>query len=103
MPWTGQGGGGGPWKPGNQGPWGQGPSGPQTPPDLEELLRRSQDKLKQIMPGGRPPGGAMTALLVLAAVALWGLYCLGLGYFYVVLAFAGMWLVDRLGGFHSAA
>jgi len=37
------------------------------------LLRRSQDKLKQIMPGGRPPGGAMTALLVLAAVALWGL------------------------------
>ena len=53
MPWTGQGGGGGgPWKPGNQGPWGQGPSGPQTPPDLEELLRRGQDKLKQIMPGG---------------------------------------------------
>ena len=73
MPWTGQGGGGGPWKPGNQGPWGQGPSGPQTPPDLEELLRRSQDKLKQLMPGGGAPGGVTTALLVLAALALWGL------------------------------
>ena len=35
------------------------------------------------------------------AMALWGPYCLGLGYFYVVLAFAGMWLVDRLGAFHS--
>jgi membrane protease subunit HflK len=73
MPWSGQGGGGGPWKPGNQGPWGQGPSGQQTPPDLEDLVRRSQDKLKQILPGGGAPGGATTAILVLAALALWGL------------------------------
>ena len=73
MPWSGQGGGGGPWKPGSQGPWGQGPSGQQTPPDLEDLVRRSQDKPKQIMPGGGAPGGATTAILVLAALALWGL------------------------------
>ena len=50
MPWSNQSGGGG--RRGG-GPWGQGPSGgPQNQPDLEELLKRSQDKLKQVMPGG---------------------------------------------------
>ena len=40
-----------------QGPWGSGPqpSGP-TPPDLEELLRRSQDKLRTVLPGGNLGG-----------------------------------------------
>lgn len=33
-----------------QGPWGNGPGTP--PPDVEELLRRSQDKFKSMMPGG---------------------------------------------------
>ena len=38
------------WKGGNGGPWGQGPrntgsGGGSNPPDLEELLRRSQDRL----------------------------------------------------------
>ena len=41
-----------PWgQPG--GPWGQGPGGDQgggPPPDLEELLRRSQEGLQQILP-----------------------------------------------------
>ena len=49
MPWSNQGGGGGgPWGSGGKGPWGSGPqsSGP-TPPDLEEILRRGQDKLRQ--------------------------------------------------------
>ena len=54
MPWSNQG--GGPWGSGgggSKGPWGGGPqsSGP-TPPDLEELLRRSQDKLRSVLPGG---------------------------------------------------
>ena len=45
MPWTNQGGGGG------KGPWG--PSGgPQNQPDLEDLLKRGKDKLKQVVPGG---------------------------------------------------
>ena len=46
MPWSNQG--GGPWGSGPKGPWGSGPqsSGP-TPPDLEDLLRRSQDKLQE--------------------------------------------------------
>ena len=50
MPWSNQG--GGPWGSGggSKGPWGSGqpPSGP-TPPDLEEFLRRSQDKLRTVL------------------------------------------------------
>ena len=77
MPWSnqggGSGGGGGPWgKPPNQGPWGQGPSGGSTPPDLEEMLRRGQDRLRQVMPGGGF-GGKGVALAVLLAVGAWGL------------------------------
>src|SRR3989440_602047 len=70
MPWSNQG--GGPWGSGSKGPWGSGPqsSGP-TPPDLEELLRRSQDKLKTVLPGGNL-GGKGFALIALAALAIWG-------------------------------
>jgi membrane protease subunit HflK len=64
MPWNNQGGwqGGG----GNKGPWGQGPGGPPgrgggggggQPPDLEELIRKGQERLKNILPGGGGPGG----------------------------------------------
>src|SRR5436190_8091125 len=69
MPWSNQG--GGPWGSG-KGPWGSGPqsSGP-TPPDLEELLRRSQDNLRTVLPGGSF-GSRGLGLIVLAAVALWG-------------------------------
>lgn len=71
MPWSNQG--GGPWGPGPKGPWGSGPqsSGP-SPPDLEELLRRSQDRLKNVLPGGSL-GGRGIAILVVIALALWGL------------------------------
>src|SRR5438105_3125159 len=71
MPWSNQG--GGPWGSGGggKGPWGSGqqPSGP-TPPDLEEFLRRSQDKLRTVLPGGSL-GGKGLALIVLAAIAIW--------------------------------
>lgn len=75
MPWSNQGGsgGGGPWGAGGgKGPWGSGPqsSGPR-PPDLEEMLRRGQDKLRGVLPGGNL-GGKGIALLLLGAVALWG-------------------------------
>jgi membrane protease subunit HflK len=72
MPWSNQG--GGPWgSGGSKGPWGSGPqsSGP-TPPDLEELLRRSQDKLKSVLPGGNL-GGRGVLLILLAAIFVWGL------------------------------
>jgi modulator of FtsH protease HflK len=71
MPWSNQGG-GGPWGAGPKGPWGSGspPSG-SSPPDLEELLRRGQDKLRTVLPGGNLSGRGI-ALIALAAVALWG-------------------------------
>jgi membrane protease subunit HflK len=80
MPWSNQSGGGGPWgqkRPG--GPWGSGPQGGGggggpggQPPDLEELLRRSQDKLRQVMPGGNV-GGKGIAAIGLVGLLLWGL------------------------------
>jgi membrane protease subunit HflK len=72
MPWSNQGGGGGPWGQGPRGPWGSGPQsqGP-TPPNLEDLLRRGQDKLRDVLPGGSL-GNKGFALLALAVVALWG-------------------------------
>ncbi len=73
MPWSNQsGGGGGPWGSGSRGPWGSGPqpSGGNRPPDLEEFLRRSQDRLRSILPGNL--GGRGIALIVLAAIVLWG-------------------------------
>lgn len=72
MPWNNQssGGGGGGWKSGGGGgPWGQGPSGGGggNQPDLEEILKRGQDKMKQVMHGSGVPG---PLILLLAAVAL---------------------------------
>ena len=69
MPWQNQGGGGGgPWGGGGgQGPWGRGPSG-QRPPDLEELLRRSQDRVKRFMPGGFGSGRGIAIVVVLVIV-----------------------------------
>lgn len=76
MPWSNQSGGGGPRKPTN-GPWGQGPSGGSggggsTPPDLEELLRRSQDRLRKILPGGSFTGRGV-AIVVVIGVVIWAL------------------------------
>jgi membrane protease subunit HflK len=73
MPWNNQSGGGGGWKSGG-GPWGQGGGGSGgggggggggQPPDFEDILKRGQDRLKQVMPGGT---GVPTPLLVLLAV-----------------------------------
>jgi membrane protease subunit HflK len=87
MPWSDQSGGGGGWKSGGGGgggPWGQGPTGGGgggggrgggggNQPDLEELLKRSQDRIKQTISGGGLPG---PLLLLIAAplVALIGFY-----------------------------
>ena len=75
MPWSnnngggsGSGGGGGGWQGGggnNRGPWGNGPSGGggNQPPDLDELIRRGQEKLREIMPGGGSAGPRTFALI----------------------------------------
>jgi membrane protease subunit HflK len=69
MPWNNQG--GGPWGSGPKGPWGSGPqsSGP-NPPDLEEFLRRGQDKLRSVMPGGGL-GGRGVFLIAILAFMFW--------------------------------
>jgi membrane protease subunit HflK len=69
MPWKNQG--GGPWGSGPKGPWGSGPQpvGPR-PPDLEDLLRRGQDRLQQLLPGGYFSGLGV-ALLLIGIVAIW--------------------------------
>ncbi|MBM3549514.1 MAG: FtsH protease activity modulator HflK [Alphaproteobacteria bacterium] len=87
MPWQNQGGGGGPWGGGggnSSGPWGggggsgggpkapwggRGPGGMQ-PPDLEDILRKGQDRMRRIFPGG--VGGARgVGFAVLIGVLLW--------------------------------
>ncbi len=78
MPWSNQGGGGGgaggPWgSGGGKSPWGSSPppsGGGGRPPDLEEILRRGQDRLRGVLPGNM--GGKGIALAGLAALALWG-------------------------------
>jgi membrane protease subunit HflK len=96
MPWSNQGG-GGPWGSGPKGPWGSGspPSG-STPPDLEDLLRRGQDKLRNVLPGGGL-GGTGLFLIVLLAAGLWALS----GVFQVAPDQLG--LVTRFGKFDRTA
>lgn len=69
-PWGGKGGKGG--RGGNGGGDGGGSwGGGQPPPDLEELLKRSQDRVKQFIPGGM--GSSRGILIVIAAVlVIWG-------------------------------
>ena len=94
MPWSNQGGGkkgggngGGPW---GQGPWGGGGQGGggKEPPDLDEILRRGQDRVKRVMRGGGGGGGQgsgigdgvpkpfifLLAMLMLSAVAFYGFF-----------------------------
>jgi modulator of FtsH protease HflK len=71
MPWQNQGGGGsgggGPWG-GGQSPWGRG-GGPQ-PPNLEEILRRGQDRFRRVLPGGWGTGRGVI-LVLLALIVIW--------------------------------
>jgi membrane protease subunit HflK len=77
MPWNNQSGSGGPWGGGGNGggPWGQGPKvpgGPQnSPPDLEDIIRRGQDRLKNVLPGNGATGPAVIALVALVLLAGW--------------------------------
>lgn len=79
MPW--QNNSDGPWggggKGGGRGPWGQGGGGNRgnggggnPPPNLEDLIRKGQERMRQVMPGGSMgPRGAL--LIGLVAVLAW--------------------------------
>lgn len=79
MPWSNQSGGGGPWGGGGSGggggggggqsPWGRPPRGGKQPPDVEELLRKSQESMKRFVPGGFGSGKVIVVLVALALVA----------------------------------
>jgi modulator of FtsH protease HflK len=73
MPWSDQSGGGG-WKGGGGGPWGPRPGGPGQQPDLEEILRRGQDRIRQAMPGGGLSGPfiALVTVVLIAVVGFFG-------------------------------
>jgi membrane protease subunit HflK len=68
MSWNNPGGGGG-------GPWGGGggknPLGGLTPPDFEEFLRKAQERIRNLLPGGM--GRSRGFILVLAAVVVFWL------------------------------
>ena len=66
MPWEDKGGGGG------GGPWGRGGGGAgggPRPPDIEDFIRKGQDRFKGLLPGGGF-GGGKGFLIVLAIVAV---------------------------------
>ena len=85
MPWSDQRGGGN----GSGGPWGKAPSGSRggssggprrpsgprgtgggsQPPDLEEVLRRGQDKVRNWMPSFKGPRGIIIIFLI--AIVIW--------------------------------
>jgi modulator of FtsH protease HflK len=77
MSWNNQG--GGPWRPPGRGPWGQGPAGPQPTGDLEEIIRRVQEALGRLAPGGGSGSGGSgggfrartVAFAILAAILVW--------------------------------
>ena len=79
MPWSNQSG-GGPWGGGGSGggsgggggPWGRGPGGGPTPPNLEDVLRQGQDRLRSILPGGFG-GGRGLILILIVLLGLWAL------------------------------
>ena len=72
--------GGGPWgtgpRGGGGGPWGGGrggaPNGPRAPipPNLEDILRRSQDRFRRAFPGGFGTGPGIL-IAVIAVFVLW--------------------------------
>ena len=81
MPWSNQGG-GGPWGGGGgngQGgdggggsPWGRKPGGgggPQ-PPDIDEVIRRGQDRIKRMFPGGSS-GRKLVFIGLLVLIGIW--------------------------------
>lgn len=82
MPWQNNngggwksGGGGGPWGQGPQGPWGGGgQGGNQNQPDIEEMIKRGQDRLKNAMPGGTGIPTAVWLLLFAIGAGVIGFY-----------------------------
>lgn len=68
MAWNPRGGGGGPWG-GGGGPWGSGQS-PSQPPDIEEMVKRTQERVKRMLPMWFGSGRGII-LAVVAVIGIW--------------------------------
>lgn len=95
MPWQSDNG-GGPWGGGGKTPWG---GGGGQPPNIEELLKKGQDRLRQFIPGG---GGSAKGifLAVVAVLAVWlatGFYTVNPREQGVELIFGKLWEVTGPG------
>jgi len=95
MPWTNQGGGSGG---GGGGPWGRGTQGP-APPNLEDLLRKGQDSIRKLLPGGLGGKGVaiIAALVILAWLVLGGFYRVEPGEQGVAMIFGKVWQTTSAG------
>ncbi|MFC7049076.1 FtsH protease activity modulator HflK [Emcibacter nanhaiensis] len=99
MPWQSNGGGG------DRGPWGQGPrrggGGGQEPPNIEDLIRKGQDKFKNTFSGnvGGGKGFSLLLLLVIGGWLLTGFYRVNTNEAGVVLRF-GEWTETTSPGLH---
>lgn len=95
MPWQNNGDGGKP------NPWGNGPrrgGGGGEPPNIDEYIRKSQDRLREALPGGK--GGGFVILLVIVSIwLLAGLYRVEPNEQAVVLRF-GQWTESTGPGLH---
>lgn len=70
MPWSNQSGGGG-----GQGPWGGGGRGGSggpggQPPDIEELIRKGQERVRGMIPGGGA-SPMIIGLIIVVVIAVW--------------------------------
>src|SRR6516165_739064 len=63
----GGGGGGGPWGGGGNRGGGGGPFGSRRPPDMEDVIRRGQERLRNLIPGGF---GSFKGLVLIALVVV---------------------------------
>jgi membrane protease subunit HflK len=87
MPWTNSSGGNGSGGP--KGPWSRGPAPSGGGPDFEDILRRSQDRLRSLLPGpGFGTGSLLVLLLIIVVVwLLSGIYIVGTSEQGIVLRF----------------
>lgn len=81
---------------GNRPPWGGGSGGGDMPPDLDDMLRRAQSNLRQVMPDNIG-GGRVIALAVGAVAALW----LASGFYTISPGENGV--IQRFGAWNSTA
>jgi membrane protease subunit HflK len=62
-----------PWQNGS-GPSGNPWGGGARPPDLQDLVRQGQNRLKQLLPGGGPRGAIVLTVLALVGLGVWTAY-----------------------------